>query len=45
LIFNCHYERDIVRIVEPLVKLPFDHVIFCASRSCRPSHDKVDCHG
>ncbi|OQR94475.1 folylpolyglutamate synthase [Achlya hypogyna] len=41
LIFNCHHERDIVRILLPLLDLAFDHVIFTPSRSCRPSIVKI----
>ncbi|KDO33176.1 hypothetical protein SPRG_19385 [Saprolegnia parasitica CBS 223.65] len=41
LIFNCHHERDIVAILQPLLALSFDHVIFTPSRSCRPSFVKI----
>ncbi|OQS07222.1 folylpolyglutamate synthase-like, partial [Thraustotheca clavata] len=41
LIFNCHHERDIVRIFQPLFDISFDHVIFTPSRSCRPSIVKI----
>ncbi|ETW08689.1 hypothetical protein H310_01217 [Aphanomyces invadans] len=41
LIFNCHHERDVVKLFLPLLALRFDHVVFCPSRSCRPSIVKI----
>ncbi|CAK4076196.1 unnamed protein product [Aphanomyces euteiches] len=40
-IFNCHHERDVVTLFLPLLKLHFHHVVFCPSRSCRPSIVKI----
>jgi len=38
LIFYCSYDRDIAYIVQPLLSIPFDHIVFCPldSPSCRP---------
>ncbi|KAF0689700.1 Aste57867_18883 [Aphanomyces stellatus] len=41
LIFNCHHERDVVTLFQPLLALQFDYVVFCPSRSCRPSIVKI----
>lgn len=38
LIFYCSYDRDIAYIVQPLLSIQFDHIVFCPldSPSCRP---------
>ena len=41
LIFNCHHERDVVKVLQPLLSQQFEYTIFCPSRSCRPSIVKV----
>ncbi|ETV89226.1 hypothetical protein H257_00582 [Aphanomyces astaci] len=37
LFFNCHHERDIVVLFQPLVGTRFDRVVFCATGTGRAS--------
>ncbi|KAF0689699.1 Aste57867_18882 [Aphanomyces stellatus] len=37
LVFNCHHERDVVALFEPLLAIEFDHVVFCPTGGARPS--------
>ncbi|TDH69770.1 hypothetical protein CCR75_004781 [Bremia lactucae] len=41
LIFAIHHERNVAQLFEPLLKLRFDRVYFCSTRSSRPSIAKV----
>ncbi|KAH9100226.1 hypothetical protein LEN26_016049 [Aphanomyces euteiches] len=41
LIFNCHHERDIVQLFQPLLGIAFDLVIFCPTGSSRSGICKV----
>lgn len=41
LIFTIHHERNVAQLLEPLLKLHFDRVYFCPTRSSRPTLAKV----
>ncbi|ETW08691.1 hypothetical protein, variant [Aphanomyces invadans] len=41
LIFNCHHERDIVSLFQPLLAARFDNVVFCATKCARQSNCRV----
>ncbi len=41
LMFTIHHERNVVRIIEPLLHQHFDRVYFCPTGASRPSIAKV----
>lgn len=38
LFFSCHVEKDPIRLMLPLLRIPFDHVFFIPLPGGRPSH-------
>ena len=41
LLFYCSHDRDIVKIIEPLLKIGFKYVIFCPVDHSKPSSIKM----
>jgi folylpolyglutamate synthase len=42
LVFTIHFERNVARLIAPLLTVPFDRVYFCATSAGRPSLAKMN---